>query len=459
MSALSKSAFVIATALLAFGGSAHAQQPPTAPLPPNTYATAGAAAQPQSVSLRAISVTSQQGHTLHISFDIRDASGTVPSLRYAVIAEVASTTGTYVVDQYVFPDSVILHGHTPVHTNIVYEAPIDLVGSYSLYIQAADSAGSTLARAPIGTVVFATSTAGIAVSEPCSLYVKDASGASLKSMLFNGALVKKDQTLTLECLIKNYADATTSFTPQFETRAPTPYGDTVVHSGVETPTQSLGPHALQQLLFALPTVSTPGIYSIAFSLTTGKGDSNTKYIHYVRQGADASIQNVTLDKNYYARGDAAQVGFVWTAAVLKSSTSTTILTQTAEITLQDGAGSACADTVKQDATSGSLVTVVVPVAHDCTDPQVTVRTLDSGGSVLTGAFATMTPMTAQIIPLRMMVIAGLCVVVLLGVLLVVIVWIRRRARKRIVADHPTVASSVSPLDPPLSQPSSDASIT
>lgn len=68
--------------------------------------------------------------------------------------------------------------------------------------------------------------------------------------------------------------------------------------------------------FILPKALEPQAYDVKVALKSSENTSNPIIIHYVLQGISATIQNLSLDKDFYNKGDTATLSFFWSGLLL-----------------------------------------------------------------------------------------------------------------------------------------------
>lgn len=124
------------------------------------------------------------------------------------------------------------------------------------------------------------------------------------------------------------------------------------------------------------------------------------------QGSGTMIRNLTVDKDYYARGDTANVTLVWSGVTASSDafvnpgtfdpakairTATTTSTGAVALTLSDGQGASCAAPYTHTVSGaliGGLVQASIPVTSICKDPIITASVVDAtGGSLASRTFS------------------------------------------------------------------------
>ena len=443
--------FLIVVSLFLWSG-VHAQPLPT---PPPIYApTTGVVASPgaETDAIVRASIVSQRDRTLNISFDSTNGAEERPRIGYVVqLMEVtAATTNaleSFMADEQMFLVHMTLKVHATAHEQITYVAPASLQGMYEVYLRSIDQTGSPLATKDLGLVRFAPPTSGVGIDlGSCVLDVRDLHGSSATSTVFDGVTLKEGHALFLDCDVLNYGTATTSFTPQYVTHESAVLGVMTPQVGGDTASRLLGPHGRQSFSFAVPRTPGPGAYETTFSLSSGGMRSNIVFVRYFVQGADAAVQNITLDKDQYAQGDTAQVGFQWSPAVVSAGTSTSPVIELVDISLQDGMGEACAAVSKQQTPSGTPEEVRLSIVRACTEPHVIVQVVYSDGAVLATGNLVVTTKRTHVFEGSITALLGIVSALLAvgGVLMAVFLWHVKRRGTAQATESPSSAPPVRP---------------
>ena len=407
--------------VLFFGFSVQAATPVKSDVAPSSASIVLA-----TVNIQNATIVSQDGHTLSIAFDFTNRQGVQPHVRYSVQLVSGTSDNQYIADEYVYPDEVSLAENTTLHQNITYNVPASIQGTYEVYLESANDAGTPLGIDDVGKVTFnASATGGVElVAGTCFLQIVGEK-SSPKYSLSQGVDIKKTENLTLHCSAVNNAKTPVTLTPHFETHNRSPYGDVVIANGGDTAPVTLQASETKALAFALPKAADPQSYDVLVSLT-GPQTSNSVDVHYVLQGMSATIQTINLDKAYYPQGSTAALSFFWSPAAdtfggSRAGTSSPSATRMS-VTLQDASGDACATTVSQPLSSDLLVQILLPIIHSCTNPHVTIKLLAADDAVLaTGELVRPSP--TQILPWAA---AGVAVLVVILIGLFSLTYVKKR---------------------------------
>jgi len=137
----------------------------------------------------------------------------------------------------------------------------------------------------------------------------------------------------------------------------------------------------------------------------GKVVSNAVKFHYVLEGASATIENVTWDKESYQKGETAVVSFTSapSADIFLGSRAkgTALVSPTVELTMTDENGTACSAPVTHAVGDEKtpLVSLQFLTTAACVHPQISATIKDTTHGVLaTGHFQTVAPVAAPAAP-------------------------------------------------------------
>jgi len=126
--------------------------------------------------------------------------------------------------------------------------------------------------------------------------------------IMQGIGVSPNEKLKIQCDgVKNNSQKNINFTAQAETRGRTIFGKKI--GDQELSKETIAPGEEKNFSFLIPKNNLkPQAYQTTISFFDNKNKiSNDINIRYVIQGESATIQNASLDKDYYKKGDNANV--------------------------------------------------------------------------------------------------------------------------------------------------------
>lgn len=246
----------------------------------------------------------------------------------------------------------------------------------------------------IGTVTLNASAPSYLLIKPntCVLHVVGEKG-SPSYTINQGVDIDQNEIIEGSCAVQRKGSGTITVTPSFVTYQRTIFGERVIDSKDVQKTVTFTSNETKEVSFIVPKASAPQAYDAVLSLVPSNGIaiSNNVPVHYVLRGPSATIQNVLIDKDYYAAGDSANVSVYWTGSAdsfigaRKASSHNTASNLLISIT--DGGNNKCAKdatfTVPSDEIErNTLTSHAVSITHFCTDPRVTATIVDESDSAL-----------------------------------------------------------------------------
>jgi hypothetical protein len=373
--------FLISQSSLAF-----AQIPSTSLSPQQSDQKNTEPATVATVNIRDANINKQDGNILNVSFAITNRVGFQPQVRYAVDILAVKENGLQIlVDRKVYDETLALNEGERVEKAITYTAPEYLNGTYQVWIVSMNAQSMPFAQASAGEASFSGSgEVAVINQETCRVFVSDKPDE--KYFIDQGVDISKEENLVLNCVVANNTNAAISVTPYFRTHYRSSLGavvskesgkDIIVLQGQEKKDVSI----------TLPIASEPQAYDVVvfFVDASGKQVSSVVNTHYVLRGASATIQSIILDKDYYAKGDAAKISLFWTGAADAfpdaRGEGTTIGPVDISAVISNAAGKECGSVLSK-ADTGGVSTLNTSIVIDCASPIVSLSVTDKTGKVL-----------------------------------------------------------------------------
>ena len=385
------------------------------------------------VNIQDTKIVSQSNNTLKITFNLSNREGVQTGVKYGVKLIKETSKGQFLVDEKVYDESLTLAEHTTITKEITYIAPPNLSGDYTVFVNSKNENGFPFGTALAGKIKLTSSVKGIEISpESCTLSVVGETGSPTYN-LTQGVDISSTETLKLTCTATNTAKSSVSVTPFFETHYRTIYGEIVPQTGGDTAPITFSSLEKKSFSLLLPKAAVPQAYDIKIGLKSGEVLSNTVVIHYVLQGVSATIQNLSLDKDYYNKGDTANLSFFWTPSAdifPGSRVEKTLAASSISVSsiVTDGKGKNCAEPLNQTLSrdqSVPKVEISIPITSSCLDPQVSIVLKDSNGTVLDqkGFSAKTTTKTETSKPLYLIFVVLIFVVLAIAI---VILYVKKK---------------------------------
>ncbi|MDO8555054.1 MAG: CARDB domain-containing protein [bacterium] len=339
-------------------------------------------------------IDNQDQNKLKLSFDLFNRQNAQPQIKYAVQLVKAGKTSQTIADEKIYLETLSLNENQTIKKEIEYLAPDYLNGQYQVWIIAKNESGMMLALGNAGTVEFKGSGKFVEIDESsCYLKVENEKPEK-KYTLRQGVDIKPEEKLIGVCNIINHFAQETTATPAFETFFRSTFGEKVEDNQELQSIVTLKSQEKKTIEFVLPKAQSPQAYDAVLSLKDEQNKiiSNQAVFHYVLHGQSASIQNIRLDKDYYAKNETAKISFNWTPSADSFPDSRLGATELSkvnlEIAIKNSEGQACADPFQKELTSKSQndsdlnVSLSVPITNDCVNPNGQVVIKDQNGKIL-----------------------------------------------------------------------------
>lgn len=297
--------------------------------------------------------------------------------------------GQVIVDSFVSDQTLTLAPGESMKQEVRYPAPAFLSGEYEIWVVSKATSGLMLGLGMAGKTTFVgTGTYVEIIPESCSLKV---AGDEKVYTLYQGVDISKDEDILFSCTLENHSSTTTIIIPYFDTFRRSMYGEKadVIYPTAEE--VSINPNEKKLVSLSIPKATKPQSYDVSIIFkekANQKIISNKVVAHYVLQGMSATIQNASLDKSSYAKGDSASVRLFWSPSAdgfpgSRAGSGTDIPTVMVSVRILDEKGGTCTDPLsKKVLTTESDLTMPILMTAPCVSPQTTISLADESGNIL-----------------------------------------------------------------------------
>ncbi len=379
-----RSIFLIFVLFFLFTFSASAQ----VPTPPQSIQAVVVA----TVNIYDAKIVAQNGHAVTLSFDISNSEGAQPQVKYGVELIKEGVYGQVRVDEKVYDEILSLSANSQVHKEIIYQAPANLNGEYTIFISSKNTNGFPLTLALVGKVVLSGDINAETIDilpETCFLQVEGEKDLP-KYTLLQGVDISDTENLIATCTLENNGTQQVKLTPKYETHYRTMYGEIVPHVGGDTSPITLNPREKKNFSLILPKATKPQAYDVKVSLVGEGVSTNAVVFHYVLQGVSATIQNIILDKDYYQKGEKAILSFMWTPSAdsfpeSRAGSGTAIPVVSLTVNIVDADQKSCATELNQVLSQdfeNPMIEIPVSITASCVSPNAQVTLKDGQGNML-----------------------------------------------------------------------------
>jgi hypothetical protein len=340
------------------------------------------------VNIQNVKIISQKENIFNISFSLSNREGLQTGVKYGVKLVKTINNVQSVADEKVYDEVLTLNPNSIINKTIIYTAPSLLNGNYSLILVSNNISGFPFAITNAGDVKLVSTTLGVQIlPDSCSLKVLNEKGSPVYTLI-QGVDIKNDENLSLTCTAFNSSKSDIKAIPSYETHYRTSFGSIVPQNGGDIKPIVIKAGEKKSFSVVLPKASLSQSYNVDLFLNNNDQKSNPISVHYVLRGASASIQNISLNKDYYKRGEAALISFVFTPSADSFTGSrfgkTTLNSVKSKIEITNGKGKSCSkiqeNVIPND--SSPKVDSSLPITSSCLDPIVSVTLTDASGIVL-----------------------------------------------------------------------------
>ena len=348
-----------------------------------------------SINISNLKIISQEENYFEISLDITNGMPLVqPNMQYRV----GLTRGDYIygllkdeLGARVYPEEIVLASNETVSKTIEYTAPAYLSGEYFLWVKIQNAGGVPMdMEAIMQPVILSGDNQFVEIKpESCRLLI-DKENQTTPSVEYNareGIIINsQEEKLSGFCEVINHTDKQLTLSPLFEAYRQSIFGNEVKKHQSKIDEFQLGPNEKKTVLFTLPVDLSPQAYDVRVTLQDqGKLVSDSAIFHYVIQGDSATIQNISLDKASYAKGETAQVNLAWTGSAdsaLSSDSDDAIQNLTANITIQNGSGELCGQKTVKLSQENPLIKIDISISATCQHPVIFSDIKNEEGKIL-----------------------------------------------------------------------------
>ena len=334
-------------------------------------------------------ITSQKNNTFNISFVLSNGVGVQSGVKYGVQLLGSNTSGQYIADEKVYSDSLSLSENSNLPKSIVYTAPSMLSGSYDLFLVSKNESGFPFAQVSLGKVTLKSSSGLEIIQSSCFIQVVGEKNEPHYNA-FQTIDIVKNETLRLTCNAKNSTNKNLSVKPFFETFNRTSYGSVAPQVGGDTQSISFKSKEQKSFFVKLPISEVAQLYNMNIKLEEGNIISNTVNIEYLLHGVNATIVNLSLDKDGYLKGDKAILSLVYSSLVNnleggRVSTNDTLSNFVVKATITNKDGQECMSPISKNIIfdiKNSILEIPISITTDCINPKTSISISDDNGNTL-----------------------------------------------------------------------------
>ena len=339
------------------------------------------------VNIEDARIMSQKGNVFNIAFTLSNREGLQTGVKYGV--QLVADGAKYLSDEKVYDESITLNENSKEKREIVYTAPSYLSGNYTLYLSSSNESSFPFGMATLGKVKLTPTTKTLQISnDSCYLQVVGEK-ALTHYTLVQSIDISQNESLSMTCTAVNNTAGAVSVTPYFESRYFSSFGKVAPQSGGSYEAISFAKGEKKSFTITLPRGNVPQFYNLKVVLMNNTLASNPVTAHYIVRGTNASIQKLSLDKNYYERGDKGELALIWQASAgnfTRSGVKTvTVPVINMKAVITNKSGKECASPIEQVLVRdfrNPQTKIAFDIKSQCIDPKVSTTLTDEAGNVL-----------------------------------------------------------------------------
>lgn len=337
------------------------------------------------INIEKAKVLSQNGSAFNVIFHITNKEGVISGVKYGIKLVKEVDKKQFLADEYIYPEVLTILPNSDISKDLFYKAPEGVSGKFAVLVSLQNENGTPLGLMLAGDVSISATAKGVEIlPETCYLNI---SGESFdkKYGLMQGVDIKDTESIILNCKALNSGDEIT-LTPSFETYLRNSSGEKVKStSGGSTEAITFKAGELATLALALPIAQDPQAYDVVSSLSNKDISTNKITVHYVLKGLSSTINNLSIDKLSYEKGDKANLSFTWAPSADNFPGSRYPSTDTGAVslsmTLRDGWKN-CIKPIDQVLDNTGNVLIQTDVISKCSNPTANVILKDATGKTL-----------------------------------------------------------------------------
>ena len=334
-----------------------------------------------SVDIKNAKIVFQDGKNFKISFTIANGEGIQAGVKYG-IKLFPDGTNPYLADEKVYDESLTLQPNSSVSREVTYTPPTNLSGSYIILLESKNESGFPFGNFVVGTIKLTASTKGVQIL-PGSCTVKISTDKDGKQYAITKTIeINPEESLSLTCTAINNSPTPVSVNPIFDTKYSSSYGEHAPQTPVDNEVIKFEKNQKRNFTINLPKGDIAKPYNLKVTLSDGENISNEVSVNYIIRGLSATIQQVSLDKDYYRVGEKAELSLVWFGSGMGDGTGSNVSLNTS---ITNKKGRECIEPNTQIIVrdiSNPANKLSFPVKTTCEDPLVKVVISDREGNVL-----------------------------------------------------------------------------
>jgi hypothetical protein len=357
------------------------------PPPTTTTSSSSKAIILADVNINEAKIIKQENNKFDISFIISNGKGIQTGVKYGVQLISTSNKIQTTDDEKIYDESLTLYENSSIKKTIQYTAPEILDGVFSLYIISKNEEGFPYSTGFLGNIRLKASQKGIYISSG-SCFLKIPGEKTQSAYKLNPSLdIDPSENISISCFANNNSDKEIQVKPILEIRKSNSYGTIIKSEVINTETINYKSKESKLFSITLPNINKSGIYYATIALKEGDILSNKVSFSYIVRGSSATISNVLMDKDYYQKGETANVSLLWNSVVgkLVRGEATNNGSVSATTLIKNSDGKECSNQIVTplifDLTKPKTE-ISINIKKNCFNPTITITLKDNVNKVL-----------------------------------------------------------------------------
>ena len=321
------------------------------------------------INIQGVKLINQTDNVFNIEFNLKNCIGVQSGVKYSI--KLISKDGkNTTIDEFIYKESLTLTENTNVKRNIIYQAPKYLSGTYNMYLFSNNESGFPFGIAFVKEVKLeAIDDFAQIDNKTCKISIDTSKNKNDTHFVYS---LGANQNLRLDCIVINNTKTDLVLSPKYEIKQDSSYGNNINFKGGDTASLSIKSGEKKTVSLLLPRATKPGNYFENIYFVSGEKQTNKISIVYKIIGENATISNVSSDKDYYKGGDIAKFTIILDGSAQNAK---------AEIIIKNDKDFICGEE-KLDKIEYGLQELNIKINKACFDPQIDITIKSSDGNVL-----------------------------------------------------------------------------
>jgi hypothetical protein len=290
------------------------------------------------------------------------------------------------VDEKVYPERLNLKPGDQIEKQIEYIFPGYLGGKFELQLIARNKNGFLMGVASLPNISLEKKEDYLEIfKESCFLTTESRSYLDFYD-IDKGVDFDLEEKIFLNCRIKNNFSSTLEIKPFFETFFRTTFGEKVETQKLENSVFSIKSGEEKEIKLNFPKALQPQAYDTKVNFYDKKNQvisSNPLIIHYTIKGDNALINNLSIDKNFYKKGEDIKISLVYTKSTNNLFSLNPNLEEdlSFEVKVFDNKNKSCGETLNKEVDgSENYLSLNYRTTKDCQNPLVKVVIMNNNSN-------------------------------------------------------------------------------